>query len=559
MSDDRIRLKADVVVVGAGPVGLTLAIDLAWRGVKVIVVESRSRGEPPSVKSNHVSARSMEIFRRLRVAGKVRDAGLPADYPNDIAYRTAFLGREITRIPIPCRANRYTAKGGPDTEWPTAEPPHRINQIYLEPVLFAHLEAMSNAQILSATTLTDFAQSEQGVLARATDTQGRVVEIACTYLVGCDGGRSGVRKAIGATLSGDAALQYVQSSYIRAPSLLSMLLDNGGVPAWASFSLNPQQSGNVYAIDGKETWLVHVYLKPGLTDFDAVDRDQAIRTVLGVDGTFAYDLLSKEDWIGRRLIADRLRRDRVFICGDSAHLWVPYAGYGMNAGIADAANLAWLLAARLAGWGAEGILAAYEAERLPITEQVSHFAMNHAHAMTKARGAISSQIDAEGPEADAYRASIARSTYDLNVQQYCCAGLNFGYYYERSPLILYDDEPAPPYAMGEFTPSTVPGARVPHFMLADGQSLYDAFGHGYTLLRFDPTVDVTALIGAADRTGVPIDLLDISAACVPDVYRQKLLLARPDQHVAWRGDQPPADPEALVNAIRGAGTSHATE
>lgn len=181
MSDDRIRLKADVVVVGAGPVGLTLAIDLAWRGVKVIVVESRSRGEPPSVKSNHVSARSMEIFRRLRVAGKVRDAGLPADYPNDIAYRTAFLGREITRIPIPCRANRYTAKGGPDTEWPTAEPPHRINQIYLEPVLFAHLEAMSNAQILSATTLTDFAQSEQGVLARATDTQGRVVEIACTY------------------------------------------------------------------------------------------------------------------------------------------------------------------------------------------------------------------------------------------------------------------------------------------------------------------------------------------------------------------------------------------
>ncbi|WP_283808871.1 FAD-dependent oxidoreductase [Tardiphaga sp. P9-11] len=554
MSADTVRLNADVVVVGAGPVGLALAMDLAWRGVEVIVLEARPRGEPPNVKSNHVSARSMEIFRRLGVAGKVRDAGLPADYPNDVAYRTAFLGREITRIPIPCRADRYTAAGGPDTDWPTPEPPHRINQIYLEPVLFAHLEAMPGVRILSATTLTDFTQSEHGVVARATDAQGTAVEITCAYLVGCDGGRSGVRKAIGATLSGDVALQHVQSSYIRAPSLLPMLRKKGGVPAWASFSLNPQQSGNVYAIDGRETWLVHVYLKPGVTDFEAVDRDQAIRTVLGVDGSFAYDLLSKEDWIGRRLIVDRMRRDRVFICGDASHLWVPYAGYGMNAGIADAANLAWLLAARIAGWGADGILAAYEAERLPITEQVSHFAMNHAHAMTKARGAVSSQIDAEGPSADAYRASIAKSTYDLNVQQYCCAGLNFGYYYERSPLIVYDGEVAPPYSMGEFTASTAPGARVPHFTLADGRSLYDAFSHGYNLLRFDPTVDVTALMRAARIKGVPIDLLDIIPVSAPDVYRHKLILARPDQHVAWRGDQIPAEPEALINAIRGADT-----
>lgn len=554
MSADTVRLNADVVVVGAGPVGLTLAMDLAWRGVEVIVLEARPRGEPPNVKSNHVSARSMEIFRRLGVAGKVRDAGLPADYPNDVAYRTAFLGREITRIPIPCRADRYTAAGGPDTDWPTPEPPHRINQIYLEPVLFAHLEAMPGVRILSATTLTDFTQSEHGVVARATDAQGTAVEITCAYLVGCDGGRSGVRKAIGATLSGDVALQHVQSSYIRAPSLLPMLRKKGGVPAWASFSLNPQQSGNVYAIDGQETWLVHVYLKPGVTDFEAVDRDQAIRTVLGVDGSFAYDLLSKEDWIGRRLIVDRMRRDRVFICGDASHLWVPYAGYGMNAGIADAANLAWLLAARIAGWGADGILAAYEAERLPITEQVSRFAMNHAHAMTKARGAVSSQIDAEGSSADAYRASIAKSTYDLNVQQYCCAGLNFGYYYERSPLIVYDGEVAPPYSMGEFTASTAPGARVPHFTLADGRSLYDAFSHGYNLLRFDPTVDVTALMRAARIKGVPIDLLDIIPVSAPDVYRHKLILARPDQHVAWRGDQIPAEPEALINAIRGADT-----
>ena len=547
------RLHADVVVVGAGPVGLTLAMDLAWRGVDVVVLESRAAGEPPSVKSNHVSARSMEIFRRLGVAQKVRDAGLPADYPNDVVYRTTFLGREITRIKIPCRAERYTAKDGPDTWWPTPEPPHRINQIYLEPVLFAHLSAMPNARIFNGTSLVDFTQGAEGVTALAT-ADGRKIEISCKFLIGCDGGRSLVRKKIGATLSGDVALQHVQSSYIRAPKLLGMLLEQGGTPAWGSFSLNARQSGNVYAIDGKQNWLVHVYLKPGITDFEAVDRDAAIRTVLGVDQDFEYELLSKEDWVGRRLIADKVRDDKVFICGDACHLWVPYAGYGMNAGIADAANLGWLLAARLEGWGEAGILAAHAAERLPITDQVSHFAMDHAHAMANARKSVSHEIEADGPQADAYRAAVGKTTYDLNVQQYCCAGLNFGYFYQGSPIIVYDGEAAPPYTMGEFTPSTVPGARLPHIWLADRRSLYDALGPFYTLLRLDPDIDVSSLTNAAAAAGVPLTVLDISRSEAASLFARNLILVRPDQHVAWRGNDVPANPDGLVNIIRGAGS-----
>jgi 2-polyprenyl-6-methoxyphenol hydroxylase-like FAD-dependent oxidoreductase len=547
------RLHADVVVVGAGPVGLTLAMDLAWRGVDVVVLESRASGEPPSVKSNHVSARSMEIFRRIGVAQKVREAGLPADYPNDVVYRTAFLGREITRIKIPCRAERYTAKDGPDTWWPTPEPPHRINQIYLEPVLFAHLSAMPSARIFNGTSLVDFTQGAEGVTAFAT-ANGSKIEISCKFLIGCDGGRSLVRKKIGATLSGDVALQHVQSSYIRAPKLLSMLLEQGGTPAWGSFSLNARQSGNVYAIDGKQNWLIHVYLKPGITDFEAVDRDAAIRTVLGVDQDFEYELLSKEDWVGRRLIADKVRDDKVFICGDACHLWVPYAGYGMNAGIADAANLGWLLAARLEGWGEEGILAAHAAERLPITDQVSHFAMDHAHAMAQARKSVSHEIESDGPQADAYRAAVGKTTYDLNVQQYCCAGLNFGYFYQGSPIIAYDGEAAPPYTMGEFTPSTVPGARLPHIWLADRRSLYDALGPFYTLLRLDPDIDVSSLTNAASAVGVPLTVLDISRSEAAKLFARNLILVRPDQHVAWRGNGVPANPDWLVNIIRGAGS-----
>jgi 2-polyprenyl-6-methoxyphenol hydroxylase-like FAD-dependent oxidoreductase len=546
-------LQADVVVVGAGPVGLTLAMDLAWRGIDVVVLESRRRGEPPSVRSNHVAARSMEIFRRLGVAHKVRNAGLPADYPNDVVYRTSFLGRELARIKIPCRAERYTSTDGPDTGWPTPEPPHRINQIFLEPVLFDHLSLMPSARILSGTMLVDFEQGPDGVTAFAQETAtAHEIEISCKFLIGCDGGRSMVRKKIGASLSGDAVLQHVQSSFIRAPALLGMLKAQDAAPAWGSFALNPRQAGNVYAIDGKETWLVHVYLNVGVTDFEAVERDGAIRTVLGVDNTFEYELLSKEDWIGRRLMTDKARDNRVFICGDACHLWVPYAGYGMNAGIADAANLAWALSAHLEGWAGANMLTAYEAERLPITDQVSHFAMNHAHAMAKARKSIPPEIEADGPEGDVVRAMIGRLAYDLNVQQYCCAGLNFGYFYQDSPIIAYDGETPPPYTMGDFTLSTVPGARMPHAWLADGRSLYDALGPHYTLLRLDPRIDVSGLTTAAAAAAMPLTVLELSEAELPEIVQHKLLLVRSDQHVAWRGNEPPTDPAGLVEILRGA-------
>jgi 2-polyprenyl-6-methoxyphenol hydroxylase-like FAD-dependent oxidoreductase len=547
------QLQADVVVVGAGPVGLTLAVDLAWRGIDVVVLESRGRFEPPSVRSNHVAARSMEVFRRLGVAQKVRNAGLPADYPNDVAYRTSFLGRELARIKIPCRAERYTSKDGPDTGWPTPEPPHRINQIYLEPILLDHLSSMAAARVLSATSLLDFEQGPESViaLARRSDT-GRDLAISCKFLIGCDGGRSTVRKKIGAALRGDAVLQHVQSSFIRAPKLLGMLREQGGTPAWGSFALNPRQPGNVYAIDGRETWLVHVYLNAGVTDFEAVDRDGAIRTVLGVDSNFEYQLLGREDWIGRRLTTDKARDDRVFICGDACHLWVPYGGYGMNAGIADAANLARALTAHLEGWAGEAMLASYEAERLPITDQVSHFAMNHAHAMAKERKSIPSEIEADGPQGDAVRARIGKSAYDLNVQQYCCAGLNFGYFYLESPIIAYDGEAPPPYTMGDFTPSTAPGARMPHLWLADGRSLYDALGPHYTLLRLQPGVDISALTTAAAAVAMPLAVLDISAAALPEIIKHRLLLVRSDQHIAWRGNEPPADSAGLVDILRGA-------
>lgn len=534
----------EVLVVGAGPVGLTLGIDLARRGVAVTVIDRRPTADPLTVRCNHVSSRSMETFRRLGLAEAVRAAGFSDDFPHDAAFRTTVTGQEFARIPIPGRAGRRDGAPGPDTWWPTMEPPHRVNQMFLEPVMIDHARATPGLTLRFDTELADFTQDDSGVTATLRGGDGTSSTLRAAFLAGCDGGASGVRKAIGGTLVGDPVVQRVQSSFIHAPGLTARMQ---APPAWAYVALNPRRSGTLYTIDEEDRFLVHNYLRPDETDFDAIDRDAAIRTILGVGPDFAYTLLRNEDWIGRRLIADRIRAGRVFLAGDAAHIWVPYAGYGMNAGIADAADLAWLLDAVLKGWGGPGMLDAYSAERLPITEQVSRFAMDHAEKMIRNRGAVPGEIEDDTPEGAAARARFGQLCYDVNVNQYCCAGLNFGYFYDASPIIVPDGATPPAYSMGSFTPSTVPGCRAPHVVMPDGTSLYDHLGPGYTLLRRDGRGG-TGLAAAATALGVPLATVDLP----PDAgYDAALVLARPDAHVAWRGDGDPSDPAALIARLAG--------
>lgn len=536
--------------MGAGPVGLCLAMDLAWRGIDCLVIERRRAGEPPSVKCNHVSSRTMETFRRLGFADEVRTAGLPDDYPHDVVLRTRATGYELTRIHIPCRRDRFTDTSGPDGWWPTPEPPHRINQLFLEPVLFRNAAATRGLGIANRTEFEGYEQDDSGVTVHCWDLDtAREVTIRAAFLVGCEGGRSIVRREIGAKLEGDEIIQRVQSSYIRAPDLIRRITKPD---AWMSYLYNPDRAGNLIAIDGRETWLIHNYLLAHEGDFETVDRDRCIRVLLGVESDFHYELLGKEDWIGRRLVADRFRDRRAFICGDAAHLWVPYAGYGMNAGIADAMNLSWMLAAHLKGWAPQGLLDAYELERQPITEQVSRFAMNHAAGAIRERTSVPAQLEDDTPQGRLARREVGEAAYRLHVQQFACAGLNYGYFYARSPIVSYDGEDAPSYTMFDYKPSTVPGCRTPHLWLRDGRSLYDAMGPHYTLLRFDRKADGSVLLRAAAEAGVPLALLDVEADEIPDAYRSRLVLSRPDGHVAWRGDDPPANPRGLVDQIRGA-------
>jgi 2-polyprenyl-6-methoxyphenol hydroxylase-like FAD-dependent oxidoreductase len=539
-------VNSKVIIVGAGPVGMTLALDLAARGVDVTVAECRHAHEPPSVKCNQISARSMEIFRRLGISEKLRNTGLPADYPNDVVSRITATGAELARVPIPARGERFRANGGPDTGWPTPEHTHRINQMYFEPVLFAHALGQPRIRMLNRTMVDEVVQGERGVTAFAhhLDT-GETLSITGDYLVGCDGARSMVRRTIGAKLDGTPALQRVQSTYIRAPRLRELM---PGKPAWLYYSLNPRRCGMMMAIDGREQWLIHNYLYHGEQDFESVDRDWAIRMILGVGPAFEYQLLGREDWTSRRLVAEKFRDRRVFICGDAAHLWVPHGGYGMNAGIADAANLSWMLAAVLKGWATPAILDAYEAERLPVIERTSQLITEIAQKVMMHRREISADIERDDEVGQAARARIGKAAYELDVAQQCCGGLNFGYAYEKSPIIVHDDEAPPAYRMFEFEPSTVPGSRAPHMWLDGGRSLYDALGPAYTLLRSDPATDIDALVDAAAKAGMPLAVLDLDA---PGAYAEKLVLVRPDQHVAWRGNRLPSNAAALVGQLTG--------
>jgi 2-polyprenyl-6-methoxyphenol hydroxylase-like FAD-dependent oxidoreductase len=534
------QVEAPVLIVGGGPVGMTMALCLAKRGIASYLVELRSANTLADVKCNHISARSMELFRSLGVSQDLRAAGLPDHYPHDVSYRTSTLGQEIARIHIPGRNTRLSDHSGPDGNWPTPEPPHRINQRYIEPILRRHVEKHSLITCLYRHQMVSFSQDEHQVTAQIQNLESpgsTSLTLKATYMVGCDGGRSKVRKGIGAKLVGDEVVQRVQSTCIRAPHLIAQMTVP---PAWALFTVNPRRSGNIYAIDGKEVWLIHNYLRDHEADFESVDRDGAIRTILGVDADFEYEVMSKEDWFGRRLVSDKLQQGRVFVAGDAAHLWVPYAGYGMNAGLADAANLAWHLSAQIELWAAPLALNAYEKERHPITEQVSRFAMNHAHEMSKRRQEIPPCLEDKSAEGAAARTAFGQDLYTLNVQQYCCAGLNFGYFYDQSPVMVYDEEKAPDYSMGSFSASSVPGCRAPHFWLEAGHSLYDALGPAYTLLCFKPEfrADARVIEDAAIKAKMPLKILDVSGhQDIPLEYRHHFAIVRADAHTVWRGDQ----------------------
>jgi 2-polyprenyl-6-methoxyphenol hydroxylase-like FAD-dependent oxidoreductase len=525
-----------VVVIGGGPVGLTLAMELARRGIETLILEKRERFELPEPRCNHVSARSMEIFRELGLADAIRASGMPDDHPHDVVYATRFAGYELSRLPIPSPGElRRNGNEAPDS-WPTAEPPHRINQTFLEPVMWNRVTDFENIRIRWNTQAVSFEERDDLVRITAIDgATGKHEIIDALYLAGCDGSASSVRRALGVRLTGDDQLMTAMMATITAPDLpASRTFER----AWMYWILNPDVCGNFITLDGERRWIVNVFLAPGMTPA-SLDFDGAVRALIGAD--VAFEVEHKKPWIGRRLLAERFATDRIFLAGDAAHSWLPMGGYAMNAGIADAANLAWKLAGVLDGWGGPGLLQSYERERRPVLEQVSSMVRDVRERQVVP---IARELDDAGAAGDRARSELGRYMLETDSVQFACIGLNFGYFYDDSPVIVYDGSLAPPYSLGSYTPASVPGCRAPYFAI-DGESIYDRIGAGFALLRFDRTIDVTAIKAAR----LPLVVIDVENR--PAGYETGLVLVRPDQHIAWRGDTLPPALEELYGRVAG--------
>jgi 2-polyprenyl-6-methoxyphenol hydroxylase-like FAD-dependent oxidoreductase len=534
--------RTAVLIAGAGPVGLALAIELAWRGVACVIVEP-SDGSVEFPTTNLANTRTCEHLRRWGLADRMRyRSGYPADYPRNYVFVTRMNGYEIARFDHP-------ANGDPKSRSPFS-PEGRlwISKPYFDPVLHQHVSTLGPVEVRYHTSLESFRQDREKVSAEIVDARtGQKSTIEADYLVGCDGGRSNVRRQLGIELQGVFAEGMNVAVLFRSP-LLAMIHHG---PAVQYQIINSQIQGAIAAVDGKELWRLNIR---GVTEerLKTLDASEKLRYALGPD--IPFELLAVRPWTGHCVVADRYQDRRVFLAGDAAHLNWPAGGFGMNTGIGDAVDIGWKLAAVLQGWGGSCLLDSYGPERRPV-------AMVNVKEASEMRAGFDTQVSfspllEEASEAGIRLRSKAREAI-LRTRakefQNDSPGIEFGYRYNQSPICLPDGPEPPEDDQGSYTPTTWPGARAPHGWLKDGRSTLDLFGRGFVLLNLSVAVDVSRFTAAATKMGLPLAVVAMDQTEVRELYERPLVLVRPDGHVAWRGASVPADSAAILHRVRGAG------
>ena len=489
----------------------------------------------------------MEFFRRLGIADEIRAAGLPQDHPTDVVYLTQWRGHELTRYRLPPSSMAKTKSGALDDSWPTPEPQHRICQIYLEPILRRKAKSMPGLEFREGWRFESYDASHDGVVATVRDLDNnRVEEVHAQYLVGAEGARSIVRSTMGASFEGTPEVARTLSTFIRCDRLAEL---NETWRGWMFRIVGRERYHRFVAVDGGALWIYH--LTVGF-DEDIDELDPSAELIDAIGESIDFEILGQVEWIGRAMVANRFGDRNVFLAGDAAHIWIPMGGFGMNAGIADATNLSWKLTAAVDGWGGDGLLNSYEAERKPIGELVAKAAVGiNADLMAAMSEAVGVGLD--DSERENARTRIGKAIADANTTEFNSVGMQLGYCYERSPIVCDDGTPAPAFALGAYTPTSWPGARAPHLWLDDGRSLYDVLGPFFTLLQLGPSPpDPSPLIQAARDHQVPVEVLSLLSSDALALYEgYQLVMVRPDQHVAWRGHSPPVDPIAVIDSIRG--------
>lgn len=520
--------RSTVVIIGSGPTGLAMAIELGSRNIPCLVVERNDRvGYAPRAKTTHI--RTREILRRWGIADKLAAASpFGIDYPANIHFVTRLSGRHLVTFEnalgcSPNRDDRYSEHA----QW--------IPQYKLEAVLKEHAETLTSVALVYNQEFVSFEQDKTGVRVRVKSVEsGEEHVVEADYLIGADGARSMIRNQIGATMTGTYGLSRNYNIIFEAPGLGEAHAHGPGIIYW---QMTPEFPSVLGPIDKNDLWYFTPTALPAgvtLTDEQALE---SIRRATGID--LPYRILSSDEWVASKLLADRYRLGRVFLVGDACHLNPPWGGFGMNMGVADTVDLGWKIAAVVQGWAAPKLLDSYEAERRPVNRLVLDEAEgNHS---TLPNQLSREGIEDETPQGDIIRNEVANEIRLTKEREFFALGIVLGYRYVGSPVIVDDGTEGSWAISRSYVPSAAPGSLAPHAWLPDGSSLYDLFGDAFTLLLLDDVdgADVAAARNEAETTGIPLKIIAVMSPELLTLYGAKRALIRPDQHVAWRGNSWP--------------------
>jgi 2-polyprenyl-6-methoxyphenol hydroxylase-like FAD-dependent oxidoreductase len=532
--------RRPVLIIGGGPVGLALAVELGWRGIACTLIE-QGDGTIGSPKMNEVNIRTMEFCRRWGVAKAVYECPFPADYPLDVAFVTNLAGYELGRLRVPPRMTE------PDSYSPVRQ--QVCSQMWFDPILQRCASTFANVDLRYRMRLDSFEATDDGVTADIVDMpSGRRERVQAEYLVGCDGANSAVRRALGIELAGHGVLGHSLNLFFRAPHLLSRC---GKEPGTTFIAVDRQGLWAILrAIDpANAMWRLMVVNVDGKDTPESIDRQALIRRMVGRD--MAVEWLGLSIWTRRSAVAEHYSRGRVFLAGDAVHQFSPSGGQGMNTGIGDAVDLGWKLAAVLNGWGGDRLLRTYDSERRPIgvrnVDMTTGFYLDH-HKFTDGLAVL----EEDTPAGSQIRHFLGEALVRDVGRMFCTVGLQLGYRYDSSPICVSDGTMPDPDDPKEYKPSACPGSRAPHVWLRDGHSILDLYGRGFVLLRLGADApDTSALESAARARGVPLVSVMVTGPKTMDLYQHRLVLIRPDGHVAWRADDMPPSPEEVIDRVCG--------
>jgi 2-polyprenyl-6-methoxyphenol hydroxylase-like FAD-dependent oxidoreductase len=528
--------ETGVFVAGGGPFGLMLANELGRRGVPAVLVDPKE-GTTQNVQANATQARTMEHYRRLGFADEIRTLGLPPDFPTDIAYFTRFARHELARFSLPSSRDARQLVRGLSGSWSAAELPHRCNQKFIEPVLRRHAERLPGISVNFGWRLTQLELLQEEVNLQAEPVAGGApVRVRAKYLVGADGPRSLVRQRLGVRYTGETGVTRdfaggrMVAVYCRIPRFYETLPH---APAWMNVNFNRERRCFMPAVDGREEFAFHTQLKSHEDEASVTDISAAAMVQQAIGAPLEVEVLARGAWTaGHSLVAERFGAGRAFIGGDAAHLFTPTGGLGYNTAVEDAVNLGWKLAAVLKGQAAPRLLESYDAERRPLALRNTAYAKGFADSLGIEPPP---EIEDDTPAGAAARLRAGEHFARHGAAEFNIPGITFGGRYDGSPAIASDGSAPPPDRPNIYEPTACPGGRPPHLWLADGCSLFDAFGFEWTLLRLGGN-EGAGFQAEARRRGLEMTVVDAKSEEARALYGADLALIRPDQVVAWRGN-----------------------